>query len=131
MTPLPASASTVFIVDDDEAVRDSLRLLIESVGLRVEPFADARELLEAYDADRPSTTFDDIAGYTGVKQEITEVVDFLRMPERFREQRRVVVVTLHASPRAPEVNERAANRQRLERKRDNAVCGHVSRSACL
>ncbi len=40
---------------------------------------------KAYDADKPSTTFDDIAGYTGVKQEITEVVDFLRMPERFRE----------------------------------------------
>jgi cell division protease FtsH len=40
---------------------------------------------KSYDADRPSTTFDDIAGYTGVKQEITEVVDFLRMPERFRE----------------------------------------------
>ncbi len=40
---------------------------------------------KAYDADRPSTTFDDIAGYTGVKQEINEVVDFLRMPERFRE----------------------------------------------
>ena len=40
---------------------------------------------KAYDADRPSTTFDDIAGYDGVKQEITEVVDFLRMPERFRE----------------------------------------------
>ncbi len=40
---------------------------------------------KAYDADKPSTTFDDIAGYAGVKQEITEVVDFLRMPERFRE----------------------------------------------
>jgi cell division protease FtsH len=40
---------------------------------------------KAYDADRPSTTFDDIAGYAGVKQEINEVVDFLRMPERFRE----------------------------------------------
>jgi len=40
---------------------------------------------KSYDADRPSTTFDDIAGYTGVKQEITEVVDFLRMPERFAE----------------------------------------------
>src|SRR6056297_875264 len=40
---------------------------------------------KAYDADRPSTTFDDIAGYAGVKQEIKEVVDFLRMPERFRE----------------------------------------------
>ena len=40
---------------------------------------------KSYDADKPSTTFDDIAGYSGVKQEITEVVDFLRMPERFRE----------------------------------------------
>ena len=40
---------------------------------------------KAYDADKPSTTFADIAGYEGVKQEITEVVDFLRMPERFRE----------------------------------------------
>ncbi len=40
---------------------------------------------KAYDTDKPSTTFDDIAGYTGVKQEITEVVDFLRMPERFKE----------------------------------------------
>jgi cell division protease FtsH len=40
---------------------------------------------KAYDASRPSTTFDDIAGYAGVKEEITEVVDFLRMPERFHE----------------------------------------------
>jgi len=44
-----------------------------------------RSKAKAYDADKPSTTFDDIAGYAGVKQEITEVVDFLRMPERFRE----------------------------------------------
>ncbi|MEZ7961391.1 MAG: AAA family ATPase, partial [Ilumatobacter sp.] len=40
---------------------------------------------KAYDTSRPSTTFDDIAGYDGVKQEITEVVDFLRMPDRFKE----------------------------------------------
>jgi cell division protease FtsH len=44
-----------------------------------------RSRAKAYQADRPSTTFADIAGYEGVKQEITEVVDFLRMPERFRE----------------------------------------------
>jgi cell division protease FtsH len=44
-----------------------------------------RSRAKAYTADRPSTTFADIAGYEGVKQEITEVVDFLRMPERFRE----------------------------------------------
>ncbi|HAP78303.1 MAG TPA: cell division protein FtsH, partial [Acidimicrobiaceae bacterium] len=44
-----------------------------------------RSRAKAYSADKPSTTFADIAGYEGVKQEITEVVDFLRMPERFRE----------------------------------------------
>ncbi len=40
---------------------------------------------KAYDTDRPATKFSDIAGYEGVKTEVTEVVDFLRMPERFKE----------------------------------------------
>ena len=44
-----------------------------------------RSRAKTYDADKPSTTFADIAGYEGVKQEINEVVDFLRMPERFKE----------------------------------------------
>jgi cell division protease FtsH len=44
-----------------------------------------RSRAKAYSTDKPSTTFADIAGYEGVKQEINEVVDFLRMPERFRE----------------------------------------------
>jgi cell division protease FtsH len=37
-----------------------------------------------FDAERPTTTFADVAGYEGAKAEITEVVDFLRNPERFR-----------------------------------------------
>jgi cell division protease FtsH len=44
-----------------------------------------RSRAKAYSTDKPSTTFADIAGYEGVKQEINEVVDFLRMPERFKE----------------------------------------------
>jgi len=44
-----------------------------------------RSRAKAYTTDRPSTTFADVAGYDGVKLEIREVVDFLRMPERFRE----------------------------------------------
>jgi cell division protease FtsH len=44
-----------------------------------------RSKAKPYDADKPTTTFADIAGYEGVKQEIREVVDFLRMPERFKE----------------------------------------------
>ena len=44
-----------------------------------------RSRAKNYNADKPSTTFADVAGYEGVKQEIKEVVDFLRMPERFTE----------------------------------------------
>ena len=44
-----------------------------------------RSRAKSYQSDKPSTTFADVAGYEGVKQEIKEVVDFLRMPERFKE----------------------------------------------
>ena len=40
-----AGSATVFIVDDDEAVRDSLGLLIEAAGMRAEAFASCREFL--------------------------------------------------------------------------------------
>ncbi|RJQ87250.1 ATP-dependent zinc metalloprotease FtsH [Amycolatopsis panacis] len=35
------------------------------------------------EAQRPTTRFADVAGYEGVKQEISEVVDFLRDPSRY------------------------------------------------
>jgi FixJ family two-component response regulator len=44
---------TVFVVDDDEALRRSLSYLIESVGLEVETFAGGEEFLAACDPDRP------------------------------------------------------------------------------
>jgi two-component system, LuxR family, response regulator FixJ len=40
-----AENATIFILDDDAAVRDSLGMLIESAGYRVETFASAREFL--------------------------------------------------------------------------------------
>jgi cell division protease FtsH len=42
-----------------------------------------RSKARTYTTERPETGFDDVAGYTGVKQEITEIVDFLKEPERF------------------------------------------------
>ena len=42
-----------------------------------------RSRAKTYSTERPATTFDDVAGYDGVKREITEVVDFLREPEKF------------------------------------------------
>ncbi len=44
--------ATVFVVDDDEAVRTSLRLLLKSVGLPVETFASAQEFLDQFDPNR-------------------------------------------------------------------------------
>ncbi len=44
-----------------------------------------RSRAKTYSTERPGTTFEDVAGYEGVKQEITEIVDFLKTPERFAE----------------------------------------------
>ena len=44
-----------------------------------------RSKAKLYSTERPSTTFDDVAGYDGVKLEISEVVDFLKTPARFKE----------------------------------------------
>ena len=40
--------ATIFVVDDDEAVRASLRLLLEAHGLRVEDFASTEAFVDAY-----------------------------------------------------------------------------------
>jgi cell division protease FtsH len=42
-----------------------------------------RSRAKVFDEERPSTTFADVAGYEGVKSEISEVVDFLRNPDRY------------------------------------------------
>jgi two-component system response regulator FixJ len=48
MQPKP----TVYVVDDDEAMRDSLRWLIESADLEVETYAGAQDFLDAYDGKK-------------------------------------------------------------------------------
>lgn len=47
----PEEPNTVFIVDDDEAVRDSLRWLLEANGYRVKSFSGAEDFLESYSPD--------------------------------------------------------------------------------
>ena len=41
-----------------------------------------RSKAKTYSTERPGTMFDDVAGYEGVKQEITEIVDFLSLDLR-------------------------------------------------
>jgi cell division protease FtsH len=42
-----------------------------------------RSRAKVFDEEKPSTTFADVAGYEGAKSEISEVVDFLRNPDRY------------------------------------------------
>lgn len=48
-----AREQCVFVVDDDEAMRDSLAWLLESNGLRVRAFASGEAFLDACAADMP------------------------------------------------------------------------------
>jgi FixJ family two-component response regulator len=54
------SSALVYLVDDDEAVRDSLGLLLRSVGLDCTVYGSALDFLEHYDPDRHSCLVADI-----------------------------------------------------------------------
>ena len=57
---LPQIASTVYIVDDDEAVRDSLRWLLEANSYRVRAYASAESFLAEYDEQQPGVLIVDV-----------------------------------------------------------------------
>ncbi|MBX3438798.1 MAG: response regulator [Planctomycetaceae bacterium] len=44
---------TIYLVEDDDAVRESLVWMLIQAGYRVEAHADPSDLLDAYDASRP------------------------------------------------------------------------------
>jgi len=73
----------VYLVDDDDAIRDSLGLLLRSVGLDCEVYASALEFLGAYDSTRHSCLVADIRmpGLSG-----------LELQQRLNEQRAEVPV---------------------------------------
>lgn len=51
---------TVFVIDDDEAVRSSLKLLLRSVKLPVVTYASAQEFLPKYSPDQPGCLIVDV-----------------------------------------------------------------------
>ena len=57
---MPAPTPTVFVVDDDAAVRDYLKWLMESVQLQVELYSSARDFLERYEPARPGCLLLDV-----------------------------------------------------------------------
>ncbi len=53
-------SAVVYVVDDDEAVRDSLKLLLESVDLSCQTFASATDFLDEHNPDQHSCLVADI-----------------------------------------------------------------------
>ena len=83
--------ATVFVVDDDAAVRDSLSWMIESAGLRVETFACAEDFLGSYQPSRPGCLVLDMRmpGMSGIalqKQLAARNIDIA-----------IIFITAHAS----------------------------------
>src|ERR1700737_4871632 len=62
-------APIVFVVDDDEAVRNSLRLLLKSVGLAAAALPTAQEFLSTYRPDQPGCLVLDVRmpGMSGIE----------------------------------------------------------------
>src|SRR5256885_14680417 len=60
---------TVFILDDDDAVRDSLQILLESAGYATESFPSALDFLKSYDDSRAGCLIADVRmpGMTGLE----------------------------------------------------------------
>ena len=61
--------ATVHVVDDDDAVRSSLRLLLKSAGLQTIAHASAQEFLAAWDGDQPGCLVLDVRmpGMSGIE----------------------------------------------------------------
>ena len=60
---------TVYIIDDEQDVRDALQMLLKSIGLCVETFSSALEFLDQYQMEWPGCILVDIRmpGMSGVE----------------------------------------------------------------
>ena len=70
---LPPLSPTVFVVDDDAAVRKALSRLLRSAGIAAAVFASSREFLAQYDPVAPGCLVLDIAmpGFSGLELQTT------------------------------------------------------------
>jgi FixJ family two-component response regulator len=79
---MSAPVPTVFVVDDDISVRESLELLIRCEGMQPETFASAREFLEHPRAPTPSCLVLDVSlpELSGLDLQKLLVADGVAMP---------------------------------------------------
>lgn len=80
---------TVFVVDDDQAIRNSLKWLIESVGMKVEAYESADEFIDNYYPGRSGCLLLDVRmpGMSGLDLQEYFVSEGIRIP--------VIIITGH------------------------------------
>jgi RNA polymerase sigma factor (sigma-70 family) len=73
---------TVFIVDDEEAVRNSLEELVRTIKLNAETFATAQAFLESYDVSRPGCLLLDVRlpGISGLRLQDELIARGINLP---------------------------------------------------
>jgi two-component system, LuxR family, response regulator FixJ len=66
---MPPPAPTVFVVDDNEGLRNALRILLKSVGLASRTMASAKEFLDTYQSNEPGCLVLDVRmpGMSGIE----------------------------------------------------------------
>ncbi|WP_456446271.1 response regulator transcription factor, partial [Thiolapillus sp.] len=81
--------STVFIVDDDQEVRQALALLMESVGLQVATFASGNDFLQQFDPGQPGCLVLDVRmpGMSGLELQARLAAEIIHPP--------VIIITGH------------------------------------
>jgi len=81
--------TTVFIVDDDQAIRTSLKWLIESVGMNAETYASADEFMRNYYPGRAGCLLLDIRmpGMSGLELQEHFINQDIRIP--------IIIITGH------------------------------------
>jgi len=97
ISPTVLSGSTVFVVDDDISVRESLELLISTTGCHSETFASAEEFLSAPHEQGPCCLVVDVAlpGLSGLELQ-KDLVDRTHMPLIFISGRSDVPISVQA-----------------------------------
>lgn len=85
----PVTQPVTYVIDDDKAVRESLRWLIESVGLPVETYGSARDFLSSFKNDHPGCIVLDVRMPEMSGLELQEYLNSRRV------QMPVIIITGH------------------------------------
>ncbi len=126
--------STVYIVDDDPDMRDSLRWLMSTVGLAVETYDSADQFLREFTGNGPGCLVFD------VRMPGTSGLDLFEMLTARNEGMPVIFITAHADvpmairamkSGAVEFVEKPFNRQTLLEKIQRAIKDDIARRALL